>query len=197
MSLNKLFPYTKYQHKLQIDKDSYNYITNKYYSTKITNIIIYHMKLINLYPKTCSIIDATAGVGGNTLSFANYFKKVYAIEIDKSRSSMLENNISIYNFTNIQVINNDFTTIYNNISSEIVFIDPPWGGKDYKKYYRLQLSLSGITIEDLCIQITARIIVLKLPLNYDLFHLYSKLNFYKIYIYNLTKMLIIIIHRLL
>ena len=31
------------------------------------------------------ILDATAGIGGNTISFANYFKNVTAIEIHKSR----------------------------------------------------------------------------------------------------------------
>ena len=41
------------------------------------------------------IVDGCACVGGNTLSFGRHFKKVTAIELDKTRFAMLEHNCGL------------------------------------------------------------------------------------------------------
>ena len=41
------------------------------------------------------MIDLTACVGGNVLSFSKSFSKVYGIEMDATRHAMLQNNIHV------------------------------------------------------------------------------------------------------
>lgn len=205
MTLNKykLFPYLDNKillNKLKIDEDSIYYISIRDHANKITNIIIYHLSLINLTSDDCIITDATAGVGGNTLSFAPMFKKVYAIEIDNLRSNYLKNNINVYNFTNVHVINDSCNKILPKITdNDVVFIDPPWGGRNYKKYTNLKLMLSNIPLETICLDIftntNVKLVVLKLPFNYDLVNFYSKLKNYTIYLYDLYKMLVLVVHN--
>ena len=42
-----------------------------------------------------SIVDATACVGGNTVSFARFFGDVVSLELDKSRAKMLRSNVEL------------------------------------------------------------------------------------------------------
>lgn len=199
----KLFPFLEDKmliNKLKIDEDSIYYISIRDHATKITNIIIYHLTLLNINASTSIITDATAGVGGNTLSFSPVFKKVYAIEIDNLRSNYLKNNINVYNFTNVYVINDNCINILPNIKDHnIVFIDPPWGGRNYKKYTNLKLMLSNVSLDTICLNVlknsNVKLVVLKLPFNYDLFDFYYKLKDYTIYMYDLYKMIILVIHN--
>lgn len=178
--------------QLKIDKNSINYITH----SNIAEII---SKIIKRHTDNNIIIDATAGVGGNVISFSEYFNKVYAVEIDKLRYNYLINNIGVYNLLNVYPINNDFMKIKNKLYYNIVFIDPPWGGSSYKKYKKLRLSLSSIAIEDICKNLLTinhiSHIVLKLPCNYDIKHLYKKINKNKIYIHKLKNMIILVIYN--
>ena len=200
----RLFPYlndkTKAQ-QLKIDDNSIHYISLREHADQISNIIQTYTKEIGLINSDVVITDATSGVGGNTLSFGMYFGKVNAVEIDTKRSIYLKNNIGIYELDNINIINDDYTKIYNELYQNVVFIDPPWGGKSYKDHTNLKLELSGIPIETLCNNLldtnimkkTPEFIVLKLPTNYDIKHLYTVLTCKKIYFYDLKKMFILII----
>lgn len=198
----RLFPFLKDKNKiknLQIDKDSIHYISLREDAETITEIIKKSFRLkenekfTDLY-----ITDATAGVGGNTLSFGKNFKYVNSIEIHKKRYKFLENNIKIYEFDNINTYNENCIDIIDLLYQDIIFIDPPWGGKDYKKKKNLRLSISEISIEQLCLDIVknklSRMIVLKLPLNYDINYFKKVLYKYDIDIYELNKMLIMNIH---
>ena len=37
-----------------------------------------------------------------------------------------------------------------NSGSDVVFLDPPWGGKDYKKEEKLTFNFDGLHLADLC-----------------------------------------------
>jgi len=199
----KLFPYIMNKFlasRLKIDTDALHYITVRDYSVKINNIIIELLDKIKLKPENCIITDTTACVGGNAISFAQIFKYVYAIEINKKRTEFLKNNIDVYNLTNINVIHNNFLKEIDKIKDHnIVFIDPPWGGKNYKDIENLKLSISNIPLENIIkdlIDLTKmakipELIVLKLPTNYDIKHFYDNFNNKDIYYYNLEKMLIL------
>lgn len=195
----RLFPYLGDKNKvkaLQIDDDSFYYISLREYADNITNIIKIHLNNMQINPKESIITDATAGVGGNTLSFSPHFKQVYAIEIDKKRSEFLTNNINVYNFNNVKVINADYVKQLKEIKQNVVFIDPPWGGKTYKNHKALRLHLSDIPIEDICNELLdtdTNLIVLKLPINYDIKYLYRNIKIKNIYFYNLKRMFILII----
>jgi 16S rRNA G966 N2-methylase RsmD len=202
----RLFPYLDDKdkaYKLMIDIDSIYYISVREYADKISQIIKFHIEDIGFDSKNAIVTDGTAGVGGNTISFARNFRYVYSIEIDKLRSTYLENNIDVYDLKNIGIINNNCLSIIPNIpDQDIVYLDPPWGGKKYKEFELLTLSISDITIENICnkfmdvefMKKTPAMIVLKLPKNYDIVHFYKSIDRSKqIYYYDLKKMIILVI----
>lgn len=204
--LLRLFPYINDKSqvsKLQIDTESIHYITVRDDAKKISTIIMNLLNKLHIKSMDAIITDTTACVGGNTISFAKFFKYVYAIEIDSERVKYLKNNISIYELNNVNVINDDFLNIINSINNHnVIFIDPPWGGKSYKDADKLRLCISNISIENICETLmnpnmmakVPDIIILKLPPNYDITYFYKCLkNNNPIYFYNLEKMIILAI----
>jgi len=204
-TLLRLFPRLNNKNdavNLKIDNDSLYYISIREYADQISNIIIEYANRINVKSKEIIITDSTAGVGGNTISFCKYFKKVYAIEIDKKRAKYLKNNLDVYNLTNIEIIENNCINVLDKIENhDVVFIDPPWGGKNYKNYEKLKLKISDTPIEMLCNNLMnqdimkkiPKMIILKLPNNYDIVNLYTLCNGKYIFTYNLNKMTIVVI----
>jgi 16S rRNA G966 N2-methylase RsmD len=208
---NKLFPFNgdfELWSKLLIDDETMTYISTPFDADKISNIIEQHCIDIGLVAKNLSITDATAGAGGNVISFAKKFKKICAIECDVNRYNFLINNIAAYKFDNVLCYCDDATKLlYDLTNQDIFFFDPPWGGKEYKNKVAIRLCLSEIPIEDICINIFnnikslsfPHIIALKLPHNYDFKYLYRKISDdvkdSNIVLYTLNKISIVIISR--
>jgi 16S rRNA G966 N2-methylase RsmD len=190
-------------HKLKIDYESIMYITIPQYADTISKIIIKHLHKLNIDIANAVITDATAGVGGDTISFAKLCKKVISIEVDQIRYNYLLNNICAYKIENIVLYCDDMIKIIPQIAyHDIIFIDPPWGGRNYKKNDLLRLCINDNEIEDCCIEFfnkeknicSPKLIVLKLPSNYDINYIKMKLREYaNIDIYNLYKMIIVVI----
>jgi len=206
-NLRYIFPYLKnkelYKY-LKIDNESLYYISHKNISLKITNIIIENLEKYKIKKEDLIITDCTGGVGGDTIQFAQTFRYVYSIEIDKNRFNYLNNNLNIYGSKNVKIFNDDFLNILPIIPNHhVVFIDPPWGGSDYKNLKNIRLKISNkYELEDLCEMILLNnikknplFICLKLPKNYDIKYMYRKLNKCSIYLYELNKMIIIIIEK--
>jgi len=191
--------------KIKIDDESFSYITIREISEIISKIICYHLLEHNLNPQKSIIVDYTSGVGGNVLSFGKFFKSVYAIELDELRAEYLKNNIGVYGFKNINVINECAIEFNNekmlNINPNVIFVDPPWGGSNYKNNENLTLKLGKMELEELVIDIAKKFsdkyvqivnsnpkeknnnynnkfIILKLPKNYNIeyFYKYVKSN---------------------
>ena len=59
-----------------------------------------------------------------------------SIEKNEIHYNLLKNNIEILNIDNIKLINDDFINYINlnniNEKYDLLFIDPPWGGPNYK-----------------------------------------------------------------
>lgn len=173
--ISKMFPYMQNPQqylKLKIDQESHNFITHRDVANIITKIICTYLVRQNINPYTQTIVDFTAGVGGNVLSFAKYFKNVIAIEICKERAEFLQNNINVYELENCKVINANALNYNIDKSNDIIFIDPPWGGIGYREQEKLMLGLGEMPIESIITSIFAnnghiKIIALKLPKNYD------------------------------
>jgi 16S rRNA G966 N2-methylase RsmD len=199
---DKLFPVydnKEVLNKLKIDNESVSYISSPIYAEKITKIIINHCKTNKLI-----ISDCTAGCGGDSISFLNKFKKVYSFERNLIRYYNLLNNIKQYKLTKkSHIYCSNFTKILQEIEDhDVIYIDPPWGGKDYYKTKQLRLNINDTSLETYILDFiednktkkVPNLIVLKLPCNYDLKYFYDNLKkFGKIYFYNLNKMLIIVI----
>jgi predicted RNA methylase len=200
-----LFPYLEDKSKasnLKIDDDSINFITVREHAKNITDIITYHLSTVGICKYNATITDTTAGVGGNSISFGMNFKKAYALEIDNLRSEYLTNNINIYDLSNVVVLNCDSTKIMCEIDDhDVIFMDPPWGGKSYKNYKFLRLKLSHRPIEDICnnmmnsllMKKCPRMIVYKLPSNYDVKYFYDTVQSPYIFFHNLKKMLLMVV----
>ena len=203
LMLIDIFPKTTKQNitKLLIDDGSMHYISTWNVAEKISHIIYEHLKQYDINPHNAVITDATAGVGGNTLSFCSYFSHIHAIEKDEQRFFYLQNNISLYNYTNITYHGGDCLDILPSITDhDVVYLDPPWGGVLYKTKEKLRLTLSQMPIEQCCSNILSskmkknpKFIVLKLPRNYDISTFKNMTQKYTIYIYKLQKMNIFVI----
>ena len=209
--IDRLFPNVNDMglgYKLKINEESIMYITIPDDAEQITKIIINHtLKYFTDCQQIC-ITDTTAGVGGNTISFAQNFKSVNAIEINQERFNYLSNNVNAYQITNVDLYHGDCLEIVSELSNnDVIFIDPPWGGKNYKDQEKIRLVLGEQEIEDVCLKFldkekmksVPKLLVLKLPKNYDIEYIYNKLKSTndglerKIYFYLLSKMAIIAI----
>jgi 16S rRNA G966 N2-methylase RsmD len=194
MKYELLFPYLddkENYRNLKIDDESIHYISTYKQCMDIIAITNDSLDDLNLHLRNMTITDMTAGVGGNAISFAKKCKFVNAIEIDKQRCEYLQHNANIYKTKNINVINDNSIAAINELSHNIIFIDPPWGGCDYKKYDSINIHFEQYNMNELvnalftgkinkCIP---KMVILKLPKNFDvkLFKQSShKYNFYVI-----------------
>ena len=190
--LSKLFPHVDYS-KIQYDSEGIFSITHPDDAETISKLI---MGMFENY-SNISILDGTGGLGGNTISFSKYFKNITSIELNKERCNMLENNVKLFNLSNVSVVNtNSVKYMYENLLMyDVYFFDPPWGGPDYKKQINLRLKIDLIelnTIVDNIIKQTSnKLIIFKLPFNYD-FDQFSNYN-YKLYKVNKYYIIIILI----
>ena len=45
----------------------------------------------------------------------------------------LENNVSLYNLNNVELKHGNTLDYYKKEKYDVLFLDPPWGGRNYKK----------------------------------------------------------------
>ena len=135
------------------------------------------------------ILDATAGSGGNSISFGTFFSNVISIEKNTDRYEMLVENLKKYNVKN-KIINGNFLE-YLNDDYQLIFLDLPWGGPNYKYMDSISLYVDDIMLKKLVEELNNinKIIVLKLPFNYDM-NEFINFNYMK---YKINKYQIIII----
>lgn len=154
----------------------------------ITNLI---SKYLN--SKDIIVTDAMACIGGDTLSFSKEFKSVNAIELDKTRFEYLKHNMGLFNCTNIVFYNDDYLKLINTIKQDVIYIDPPWGGPEYKTKKNIKIKIGDKKLEEICDEIIekkiCKLLVLKLPYNYDL----AELKFHDLKMVVLNKIIIITI----
>jgi 23S rRNA U2552 (ribose-2'-O)-methylase RlmE/FtsJ len=163
--LKYFFPPTKNFNKLQMSTISDYSVTPFYDADMISKIISKIMKTNDLI-----ITDATANVGGNTLSFLKHFKKVNSIELTKTHYEMLKNNINVYGLQNKSVLyNSDYLEIKNKLSQDVIFMDLPWNGPVYKELDKMDLYLGGTNMINIVndLKNSAKLIIAKVPKNYN------------------------------
>jgi 16S rRNA G966 N2-methylase RsmD len=114
-----------------------------------------------------NIIDMTAGCGGNMISFSKYFLHVTGIELNKVRFNMLRGNLIKYKYTNYKLICGDCTK-ENLDEYDVIYIDPQWGGPNYKNNSNLELYLSNIKLYDFISPIKNKLVIIKVPYNYNI-----------------------------
>ena len=156
--------------QMQVDYPSYSYITTATLAAQVTEAISSRFAVGQL--PTLTITDMTAGVGGNVLDFARHFGLVRCIEIDPLRFSYLVHNLLTTGLMHRTICYraDSLTLIREGIcTQDVIFFDPPWGGPGYKREIRLRLQFSGLPLEMVCSSLLdhCRLLVVKLPTNYD------------------------------
>jgi len=135
-------------------------------------ILHYYNRLYSKYPS--NIVDATANIGGNTIAFSQYFKRVYAVEIKSRTSDVLSNNVKVSGAKNVSIICDDFKNcitfdFLHNI--DVIFIDPPWYSDGVPNDgLSLDSSIFPLPIDDILIRIRnikKVVVALKVPKGYS------------------------------
>lgn len=141
--------------------------------------------------KDYTLIDGTAGLGGDLIYMAPFFKKCIAFEINPTHAKAILNNTTEYGI-NVEIINKDFTKEYEKYINKntILWLDPPWGGPDKWKNADLKLYFYGepsIYVNDFihkCFKWGCIMLILKCPINTYIDDIKSR---YKITTYYVTK----------
>lgn len=154
-------------------------------SLETSNLLLQFYDVKTLKKKTLTEIGSC--IGGNTWSFAQLVEHVNAVEINKLHAEILAHNLKIMDANNVTIHNANYVDIRNELSQEIVFFDPPWGGLDYrtKKSYIIEITCGKtetIPLPKLVENIRAELIIIKLPLNHDVDHLRNIKKYFSIVI---------------
>jgi 16S rRNA G966 N2-methylase RsmD len=171
--------------KYKMDEVSIYSVTPQEYADKISILIKDYFKSNDIV-----ITDLMACIGGNSISFCKTFKKVNSIELSKNRFDFLVHNLKICGFQNFVVYNSNCLRKINELKQDVIFIDPEWGGRDYKYKKNVDLFISKKPLYDICnsFKNKCKLQVLKLPNNFDfikfkkhtkckIFHMYDMKKF--------------------
>ena len=141
-------------------------------SKRLIDIIFKHFKKKNLI-----ITDCTANIGTDAINLAHVFKFVNAVEISELNYLALENNINTFNLKNkMKCYHNDINNIIDNLQQDVIYIDAPWGGPNYKNKTKIDLYLGDIDIVDFYLmkKNIKSVFIFKVPCNYNFDKFYSK-----------------------
>lgn len=150
------------------------YSSSKKEGSQLLKNIIYE----NLQDENIIITDGTANIGTDSIYLSNYFKKINSIEISNINHKALTNNINVFNRDNINPILGDVITEINNLDQDVIYIDAPWGGRNYKKNENMKLYLGDMEILDFYknFKNKAKIFVFKIPYNYNFEYLKNNID---------------------
>ena len=162
--------------EVEIDESSLFSSIEPYHLSSTSNIF----EIENINPE--SIIDATANIGGDSINFMRLFPnaKLTALEIDTKISYILRRNMN--NLKDILSKDQDYDVKVINISAveyfsnfryaDVIYFDPPWGGRDYITSDKISLYLDDIgigkIINNILSQGMTQLVILKLPINADI-----------------------------
>ena len=160
---------------------------NNYRDLQMTNIGVYSIAKKH----TCEVIvdairsalpdnkkivvtEGTGGVGGLSMFLAKAFHRVNIVEITETHTNVIRNNMKVYgiNRDRYKVIQGDFLNLMLTLKQDVVFLDPPWGGVDYRKRRQIQLALNNVNIACIVNRLAknkvCKLFVMLVPYNYDL-----------------------------
>jgi hypothetical protein len=132
--------------------------------------LLKHMKSVLKTTKDKHITDLTGNVGGDTILFGLHFAKVDSIELNSENFEALKNNVEVFGLKNVTLHQGDSTKVYD-WKTDVLYIDAPWGGPDYKDKAELDLYLGDKRVDEFVKEVLARdnkpeYVFLKVPRNY-------------------------------
>lgn len=169
MNLGRLFPekHGVDYSALKITEEGLYSITKRADGQRILNA----MTRVLGSTKKKTITDVTGNVGGDTILFGMHFKHVDAIELDPENYDALENNVRVYKLKNVDLHHGDSTKVFK-WQTDVLYVDPPWGGPSYKEYAELDLYLGTHRVDVWLASVLKKkwrpsYVFLKLPRNYN------------------------------
>lgn len=149
--------------RLLLDNEALYSVTDQYTANKISKYIKRNIPDIN------TLMDGTACIGGNTFSFTKFFSDVVAVEIDPTRYAYLCHNMRMLESKNVTIYNGSVLDVCKYGVQDMIFIDPPWGGPNYKCKYRINLYLGNTELSVVCRSLApyTKYIAIKVPTNFD------------------------------
>ena len=151
--------------------DSARVLSNADDSEKLCNLI----KCSFPYNKHLHILDACAGVGGDTIQFhaSGFFKSIVAVELDALNYVDLQHNVNqtqrlCQSSTSIECLLTSCLDILPVHRQNVVYLDVPWIESDVQGG-RLQLMLGKEKIQDVLARMTnslPEVYILKIPKNW-------------------------------
>jgi 16S rRNA G966 N2-methylase RsmD len=159
--------------RLQLDNEARYSLTENSLARIQAAIIADCVKSAGHVPAQSIITDGTASIGGNVFAFVNFFMGVHAVEVHEERSHMLAHNVDVLDLKQkVLVWCGDIACVEaasRYFRHDVLFLDPPWTGTNYKNMSKLSLFLSGKSLMQVCNEWAdnTMLIALKLPLNFD------------------------------
>lgn len=149
-------------------------------SSKLVYLLEKYFKSTNI-----TVTDGTGNNGSDSIALALKFKHVNSIELDKINYEALKNNISVYKLNNIEIYNGDSLEIIPKLTQDVIYIDAPWGGQNYKDNSRMELSLGDLQLGQVYnkFKTRAKLCVFKIPKNYDFTNFIQATRVEKYYIH--------------
>jgi trimethylguanosine synthase len=128
-----------------------------------------------LKTKDIVVTDVFSNIGGMCIALARRFATVNACELDPLHCKFLEHNLKAYEVHDkCKIYCGDSLKIVPRLFHDVVFLDPPWGGPEYKeqKMFRFPL-LNGKThigefMRNIMKTSSAKLLLLLCPPNLDL-----------------------------
>eukprot|EP01126_Amoeba_proteus_P019739 TRINITY_DN2022_c0_g1_i7.p1 TRINITY_DN2022_c0_g1~~TRINITY_DN2022_c0_g1_i7.p1 ORF type:complete len:282 (+),score=62.03 TRINITY_DN2022_c0_g1_i7:2-847(+) len=119
--------FEKFDQGIKLDKEGWFSVTPEVIARHIAQ------RFFDVLGPNALVVDAMAGVGGNTIQFATKFPVVFGIDISFPRLLMLKHNATIYGVQDkIELVRGDYTCIAKHWRlADAVFLSPPWGGPTY------------------------------------------------------------------
>jgi 16S rRNA G966 N2-methylase RsmD len=129
--------------------------------------------------KNMIITESNGGFGGNTYEFLKIFKLINFVEINKQHVDIFKHNLDEIkkvievNDDKLTIYNKDYSQIFGTLKQDIIFMDPPWGGVDYRKENNLRLYFGNLDINDIISELIVtqpklKMILIKAPENFIL-----------------------------
>ena len=117
------------------------------------------------------ITDLTGNVGGDTILFGLNFGRTDSIEIDNDNFAALKHNVETFKLKNVKLHHGDSTKLFN-WKTDVLYMDPPWGGPDYKEKEAMDLFLGNERVDDWLADVLTKewrpkFVFMKLPSNYN------------------------------
>ncbi len=149
------------------------------------------VELIKKYFKTSELVitDATGNNGSDSIALALSFRKVNSIELNDLNYEVLQNNISVYGLKNIDSYKGNSLDFIPKLHQDLIYIDAPWGGVNYKENKRMDLKLGEYNLGQIYNKYNyyTKLFVFKIPINYDFTNFIQTTMVTKYYIYLYTK----------